>query len=142
MVNSYSRQPVFSGIFLRLSFSKCSHHNDAYWSLCFHSYIGSLTGIKPGIFAISINERNSLKGGYIGLIEWLYNINRNQSFISFAIRDMLMNSNSFDETVHYLSNVPLLAPCYYIISGPQKGQVEINVIYLLVLRIIIIQSHF
>ncbi|CAF0975989.1 unnamed protein product [Rotaria sp. Silwood1] len=86
------------------------------------SYIGSLTGIKPGIFNISINERNSLKCGYIGLIEWIFNINRNQSFITFVIRDMLTKSDSYDETVKYLADVSLLAPCYYIIAVPKAGQ--------------------
>ncbi|CAF5048788.1 unnamed protein product [Rotaria sp. Silwood1] len=87
-------------------------------------YIGSLTGIKPGIFNISINERNSLKCGYIGLIEWIFNINRNQSFITFVIRDMLTKSDSYDETVKYLADVSLLAPCYYIIAVPKAGQVR------------------
>lgn len=88
------------------------------------SYIGSLTGIKPGVFSVSINERNALRGGYIGLIEWIYNINRNQSFITFAIRDILMKSESYDQSVKYLSTVPLLAPCYYILAGPKSGQVR------------------
>ncbi len=83
-----------------------------------------MTGIKPGVFSISINERNALKGGYIGLLEWMFNINRNQSFITLAIRDMLMKSESYDQTVKYLAEVPLLAPCYYIIAGPKAGQVR------------------
>jgi len=83
-----------------------------------------LTGVKPGYFSVSINERNSVKGGYIGLIEWLLNINRNQSFITFAIRDMLTKSQSFNETVKYLSEVPLLAPCYYIVGGIRPGEVR------------------
>ena len=83
-----------------------------------------MTGVKPGVFSVSINERNSLRGGYIGLFEWLYNINRNQSFITFAIRDMLTNSQSYNQTVQYLTEVPLLAPCYYIVAGPKAGQVR------------------
>jgi acid ceramidase len=83
-----------------------------------------LTGIKPGVFSVSINERNALRGGYIGLIEWIYNMNRNQSFITFAIRDMLMKSESYDQSVKYLAEVPLVAPCYYILAGPKPGQVR------------------
>jgi acid ceramidase len=83
-----------------------------------------LTGIKPGVFSISINERNALKGGYIGLIEWLTNKNRNQSFISFAVRDMLTKAESYDQVVKYLAEVPLLAPCYYIIAGLKPGEVR------------------
>ncbi|CAF3381664.1 unnamed protein product [Rotaria sp. Silwood1] len=63
-----------------------------------------------------------LKCGYIGLIEWIFNINRNQSFITFVIRDMLTKSDSYDETVKYLADVSLLAPCYYIIAVPKAGQ--------------------
>lgn len=89
-------------------------------------YIGSLTGVKPGVFSVSINERNALKGGYIGLIEWIFGMNRNQSFITFAIRDMLTNAQSYDQAIQYLAKVPLLAPCYYIVAGPKSGQVNMN----------------
>ena len=92
------------------------------------SYIGSLTGVKPGIFSVSINERNALRGGYIGLIEWLTNTNRNQSFITFAIRDMLTKAQNYDEVVKYLAEVHLVAPCYYIIAGPKPGQVSESLI--------------
>ncbi|CAF1466678.1 unnamed protein product [Adineta ricciae] len=88
----------------------------------FLGYIGSLTGVKPGVFSVTINERNIVKGGYIGLIEWMYNINRNQSFITFAIRDMLTNSESYDQTVKYLAEVPLVAPCFYIVAGTKPGE--------------------
>jgi len=88
----------------------------------FIGYIGSLTGIKPGVFSVSINERYAVKGGYTGLIEWIYNINRNQSFITFAIRDMLTKAESYDQAVKYLAEVPLLAPCYYILAGTKAGQ--------------------
>ena len=83
-----------------------------------------MTGVKPGVVSISINERNIAKGGYIGLVEWIFNINRNQSFITFAIRDMLTKAQSYDQVVQYLAKVPLLAPCFYIIAGPKAGQVE------------------
>lgn len=110
----FSRQRLSLGMNARYSITK-------YRSF---SYIGSLTGIKPGVFSISINERNALKGGYIGLIEWLFGINRNQSFITFAIRDMLTKAQSYDQAVQYLAQVPLLAPCYYIVAGPKPGQVN------------------
>jgi acid ceramidase len=88
-----------------------------------------LTGIKPGFFSVSINERNILRGGYIGRIEWIFDINRNQSFITFAIRDMLTHANSYTQAVTYLAEVNLLAPCYYILAGPQAGQVSFDSIH-------------
>jgi acid ceramidase len=89
------------------------------------SYIGVITGVRPGIFSISMNERYGLKGGYIGLIEWIFNINRKQSFVTFAMRDMLTTSATYDQAVQYLAEVKLTAPCYYILAGPKAGQVSI-----------------
>ncbi|CAF1173525.1 unnamed protein product [Rotaria sordida] len=88
----------------------------------FAGYIGVLTGLKPNVFSISVNSRTSFHGGYEGLIEWIFNINRNQSFITFAIRDILTKAKSFDVVVNYLSETELLAPCYYIVGGPNLEQ--------------------
>ena len=90
----------------------------------FNSYIGVITGVRPGVFSISMNERFGFKGGYIGLIEWIFNINRQQAFVTFAMRDMLTTANSYDQAVQYLAQVNLTAPCYYILAGPKPGQVH------------------
>ncbi|CAF4167349.1 unnamed protein product, partial [Rotaria sp. Silwood2] len=81
-----------------------------------------LTGLKPNAFSVSVNSRTSFQGGYEGLIEWIFNINRNQSFITFALRDMLTKAESFDVVVNYLAETELLAPCYYIVGGPKPEQ--------------------
>ncbi len=99
-----------------------------------------MTGIKPGVFSVSINERNALRGGYIGLLEWLLNTNRNQSFITFAIRDMLTKSESYDQTVKYLAEVPLVAPCYYIIAGPKPGQMREYILFFLMVNHIFVMK--
>ncbi|CAF2211386.1 unnamed protein product [Rotaria magnacalcarata] len=88
----------------------------------FAGYIGVITGVRPGVFSISMNERYGLKGGYIGLIEWIFNINRNQSFVTFAMRDMLTTSETYDQAVKFLADVKLTAPCYYILAGPVSKQ--------------------
>ena len=71
-----------------------------------------------------MNERYGLKGGYIGLIEWIFDINRKQSFVTFAMRDMLTTAQTYDQAVQFLTNVKLTAPCYYILAGPNVGQVR------------------
>ncbi|CAF4199013.1 unnamed protein product, partial [Adineta steineri] len=91
-------------------------------TISFAGFIGAVTGIKPGKFSITLNTRFDLNGGYIGIIEWIYNINRNQSFVTLAIRDMLTGAENYDEAVEYLSKIPLLAPCYYILAGIKSGQ--------------------
>ncbi|CAF4624720.1 unnamed protein product [Rotaria sp. Silwood1] len=93
-----------------------------YKTTTFAGFIGVLTGLKPNVFSVSVNSRTSFDGGYAGLIEWIFNINRNQSFITFAIRDMLTKAESFDVVVNYLSETELLAPCYYIVGGPKPKQ--------------------
>ncbi|CAF3412511.1 unnamed protein product [Rotaria sp. Silwood1] len=93
-----------------------------YKTTTFAGFIGVLTGLKPNVFSVSVNSRTSFDGGYAGLIEWIFNINRNQSFITFAIRDMLTKAESFDVVVNYFSETELLAPCYYIVGGPNPKQ--------------------
>ncbi|CAF1137068.1 unnamed protein product [Rotaria sordida] len=88
----------------------------------FAGFIGVLTGLKPNVFSASVNSRVSLQGGYEGLIEWIFNINRNQSFITFVIRDLLTKAESFDSVVSNLTETELIAPCYYIVGGPKAGQ--------------------
>ena len=54
----------------------------------------------------------------------MYNLERQQSFVTLAMRDMLTNAGTYDEAVEYLSKIPLIAPCYYILAGSQSGQVR------------------
>ncbi len=98
-------------------------------------FIGAVTGIKPGIFSIALNTRFDLNGGFIGVIEWIYNLDRRQSFVTLAMRDMLMNAGSYDEAVEYLSEIPLLAPCYYILAGAKSRQVREKIFYTYILSI-------
>jgi hypothetical protein len=37
---------------------------------------------------------------------------------------MLTYAETYDEAVEYLSQIPLLAPCYYILAGSKSGQVR------------------
>jgi acid ceramidase len=46
-----------------------------YNSAGFIGYIGVFTGVKAGKFSFSANERFSLDGGYVGIIEWLLGTN-------------------------------------------------------------------
>ena len=75
-------------------------------------------------FSVSINERFGANGGYIGLFEWILNINRNQAWTTLLARDCFENdSMSFEQVVKTFANTPLIAPVYYIVAGPEKLQV-------------------
>ena len=71
-----------------------------------------------------MNERFKADGGYIGLFEWFFNINRNQAWVTLLARDILENDDlDFEAAVKILANTPLIAPCYYIFAGPEPYQV-------------------
>uniref|UniRef100_A0A915I904 Uncharacterized protein n=1 Tax=Romanomermis culicivorax TaxID=13658 RepID=A0A915I904_ROMCU len=81
--------------------------------------VGILTGQRHGTFAITLNERYN---GY-----WWYNIlmaifTGVRHPVSFAIREVLQNYQSYDEAVHYLGKIKLISPSYLVISGRFSGQ--------------------
>ena len=76
---------------------------------------------KNGL-SISVNERFGLDGGFIGLIEWILGTNRNQSWVTLAARDAFENNLSYTEALDLLSKAPVMAPCYYIMGGPEAYQ--------------------
>ena len=71
-----------------------------------------------------MNERYGIDGGYIGLFEWILNINRAQAFATLLARDIIERDNvDFYEVSALFAKTPLLAPCYYIIAGPHPNEV-------------------
>jgi len=92
-----------------------------YKTVSFAGYVGVITGIKPGLFSVTLNERFNINGGYIGLIEWIFG-KRSAKWSSFLTRDALENANSFSEAHDMLANNEVLAPVYYILGGNQSGE--------------------
>uniref|UniRef100_A0A4W5RNA4 Acid ceramidase n=1 Tax=Hucho hucho TaxID=62062 RepID=A0A4W5RNA4_9TELE len=87
----------------------------------FAGYVGMLTGIKPHAFTLTMNERFSLDGGYIGIVEWILG-NRDGMWMSFLTRSVLENATSYEEAKNLLARTKLLAPAYFILGGNQTGQ--------------------
>ncbi|XP_055779843.1 acid ceramidase-like [Salvelinus fontinalis] len=87
----------------------------------FAGYVGMLTGIKPHAFTLTMNERFSLDGGYIGIVEWILG-HRDGMWMSFLTRSVLENATSYEEAKKLLAQTKLLAPAYFILGGNQTGQ--------------------
>uniref|UniRef100_A0A4W5LRT6 Acid ceramidase n=1 Tax=Hucho hucho TaxID=62062 RepID=A0A4W5LRT6_9TELE len=87
----------------------------------FAGYVGMLTGIKPHAFTLTMNERFSLDGGYIGIVEWILG-HRDGMWMSFLTRSVLENATSYEEAKSLLAQTKLLAPAYFILGGNQTGQ--------------------
>ncbi|XP_073654851.1 acid ceramidase isoform X1 [Tursiops truncatus] len=57
----------------------------------FAGYVGMLTGFKPGLLSLTLNERFSTNGGFMGVIEWILG-KKDAKWIGFIIRSVLENS--------------------------------------------------
>lgn len=87
----------------------------------FAGYVGMLTGIRPHMFTLTMNERFSLDGGYIGILEWILG-QRDGMWMSFLTRSVLETANSYEEAKTRLAQTKLLAPAYFILGGNRTGQ--------------------
>ncbi|XP_029012305.1 acid ceramidase [Betta splendens] len=87
----------------------------------FAGYVGMLTGIKPHTFSLTMNERFSLNGGYIGILEWILG-QRDGMWMSFLTRSVLEKASSYEEAKKLLAQTKLLAPAYFILGGNHSGQ--------------------
>ena len=71
-----------------------------------------------------MNERFEADGGYIGLFEWILNINRKQAWVTLLARDLFEGDYDYQTAQKILATTPIIAPCYYILGGPnQEGSV-------------------
>uniref|UniRef100_A0A8C5LQ97 Acid ceramidase n=1 Tax=Leptobrachium leishanense TaxID=445787 RepID=A0A8C5LQ97_9ANUR len=96
------------------------NNKTVFMSTSFAGYVGMLTGMKPGIFTLTMNERYSLDGGYIGVLEWILG-KRDGMWMSFLTRNVLENATSYEESKNLLSKTKILAPAYFILGGNKSG---------------------
>ncbi|XP_036105996.1 acid ceramidase [Molossus molossus] len=87
----------------------------------FAGYVGMLTGFKPGLFSLTLNERFSTNGGYMGVIEWILG-KKDAMWIGFITRSVLENSTSYEEARNILIKTKILAPAYFILGGNKSGE--------------------
>ncbi|XP_065110587.1 acid ceramidase [Paramisgurnus dabryanus] len=97
------------------------NNHTVFKSTNFAGYVGMLTGIRPNTFTLTMNERFSLDGGYIGILEWILG-KRDGMWMSFLTRSVLENATSYENAKAMLSDTKLLAPAYFILGGNQTGQ--------------------
>uniref|UniRef100_H3AMR5 Acid ceramidase n=1 Tax=Latimeria chalumnae TaxID=7897 RepID=H3AMR5_LATCH len=104
---------------VNLDFQK--NNKTVFKSTGFAGYAGTLTGMKPGIFSLTMNERFSIDGGYIGIFEWILGL-RDGMWMSFLTRSVLENATSYDEAKNQLAKTKMLAPAYFILGGVKSGE--------------------
>ncbi|XP_041356893.1 acid ceramidase-like [Gigantopelta aegis] len=87
----------------------------------FAGYVGVLTGVRPKLFTLSMNERFNIDGGYIGILEWILG-ERDQMWMGFLTRIVMENATSYTDAEKRLSNTKMLAPAYFILGGLKSGE--------------------
>nr|KAF6427168.1 N-acylsphingosine amidohydrolase 1 [Rousettus aegyptiacus] len=87
----------------------------------FAGYVGVLTGFKPELFSLTLNERFSTNGGYMGVLEWILG-KKDAMWIGFITRSVLENSTSYEEAKNILTKTKILAPAYFILGGNKSGE--------------------
>lgn len=116
---SWTVSETLKPLVVNLDFKR--NNQTVFKSTSFAGYVGMLTGIKPYLFSLTMNERFSLDGGYIGILEWILG-QRDGMWMSFLTRSVLENSTSYEEAKFHLAQTKLLAPAYFILGGNQTGQ--------------------
>ena len=94
-----------------------------YKSVNFAGYVGVLTGMKPQKFTLTLDERFSMEGGFVGIIRWLLG-DRSANWAGFLMRDVLEKADSYHQALTTLTTSKLLAPVYFILAGNATDQVK------------------
>lgn len=92
-----------------------------YKSVSFAGYVGVISGLKPGVISLTVNERFSLDGGYIGIIEWILG-KRDAKWATFLTRDVMESATSYSQAHDMLTKSKVLSPVYYILGGKKSRE--------------------
>ncbi|KAJ1215355.1 hypothetical protein NDU88_002964 [Pleurodeles waltl] len=117
--NSWTITELLRPMVVNVDFQR--NNKSVFLSTNFAGYVGMLTGIRPETFTLTMNERYSLDGGYIGILEWIIG-KRDGMWMSFLTRSVLENATSYEDAKNQLMKTKLLAPAYFILGGNQSGE--------------------
>ncbi|XP_029634262.1 acid ceramidase-like [Octopus sinensis] len=117
--NDWAITEALRPMIMNLDFQK--NNKTVFKSASFAGYIGVLSGVKPGVISLTLNERFQLKGGFIGIIQWLLG-QRTAKWSSFLTRDTLTSATSYQMAKTELSKTELLAPVYFILGGTKSKE--------------------
>ncbi|XP_072481742.1 acid ceramidase [Notamacropus eugenii] len=117
--NSWTVTENLKPISVNLDFQK--NNRTVFRATSFAGYVGALTGMKPGIFSLTLNERFTSNGGYLGILEWILG-RRQDMWIGFLMRTVLENATSYEDAKNLLTKTKILAPAYFILGGNKSGE--------------------
>lgn len=86
-----------------------------YTSAGFIGYIGVFTGVRQGQFSFSANERFSIDGGWVGIIEWVLG-KHSANWLGFFSRDIFEKCDTYACATKQMMRVEMVSPVYFIVA--------------------------
>lgn len=86
---------------------------EVYRTIGWPGYLGCLSGIAPGRFAITLNTVASDDAAELS------------TPVSFLIRETLASAPNFDEAVRILAETPISSDCLLLVSGVAEGEMAV-----------------
>lgn len=91
-----------------------------YTGTTFAGMVGLLTGQKPNVYTVSVDERDE-GSWWMNAIEAL--LAGTHGISTLHVRDALADKEmNFEDVVDFLSNKRFIAPCYIIVGGTKPGE--------------------
>jgi len=89
-----------------------------FYGTTYAGYFAVLTGMKPGVFAVSLDQRSGVPNPF----SQLNGIIKGAKAAGFLFRNQLDIAQSFDDAVNAFANTTLSVPSYIIVSGSKAGE--------------------
>ncbi|EDQ91591.1 uncharacterized protein MONBRDRAFT_1488, partial [Monosiga brevicollis MX1] len=90
-----------------------------YRTTTYAGYVGALTGMKPGVLSVSLDQRHTNATLWDNIREALF---RHGNSVGFTLRSVLETNSSFEDAVSFLSTVDLISVEYIIVGGVSAEQ--------------------
>ncbi|XP_045196944.2 N-acylethanolamine-hydrolyzing acid amidase-like [Mercenaria mercenaria] len=113
----YSFTDILKNITIAVDFQ--SKGVTEYSIITYAGYVGALTGQRPNVFTVTVDERDQ------GSIIWnlvIGILDKQVSPVSFLVRDALAYDRNFSAAVDRLSYTATAADAYFIMGGAKEGE--------------------
>ena len=99
----------------------------AFLNVTWPGFVGVITAVAPGRFAVAINQAPLVRQGYLPLaLDWLFN--RVRVFSSRHLppahlaRQVMESCRTYDEAKEVLESTPLALPAFFTLAGTAPGE--------------------
>ena len=117
----------FHGIGQYVLVARQSGKAGPFLNITWPGFVGVITAMAPGRFALAINQAPLVRRGYLPLpLDWL--LNRIRVFRSphlppaHLARQVMETCRSFDEARDMLETTPIALPAFFTLAGPRSGE--------------------